>query len=259
MAIEDYSEGHVNLVAGLETVYHSLRMYCFSLIASLSVSATTTLLLIVYSVNGDGLHIVVGRVFTVLVCLVAVDAVSLIFFAMWTIDFIEILDSYTSFCRRSGRCIDVFEVDESSVAGLIDYPLWLIILYVVSVTFTSSAAYILMVLIRYGFVGGPLTYREGVLASDLLYVLGFIVGALASLLIVLLLSKLSEYTGIRLLYVTGLSISLKYLVDLVSLVYSMSLAANIIGIILTGSSLYHIVKLSKSLLIAWRPIVELKG
>ena len=258
MVVEEYSEEQVDLVIGLKAVYHNLRLYQYSILASLLVLVITTLLLIVYNVTG-GLYAAVGHVFTLLVCLVAVDTVSLIFFAIWVIDSIELLSHYARFCRRTGKCVEVIRVDESGIMDLVDYPLWLMILYVVSVTFTTSAAYIIMVLIRYGFVEDLFTYGEGVLASNLLYVLGFILGALASLLIVLLLSRLGNYIGIRTLYIAGLVFSLKYLVDLVSLVYNISLATNIAGIMLTGYSFYWVKRLFKGLLLAEKYIIGLRS
>ncbi len=249
-----------NLIVKLGILRRDLGMYKYSLWASLLVSliavVTITICTLVNVEYADTVH----YAFTILVSLVAIDIASQIFLAMWIIDSIELLDSYIRFCKSTNKCIRVIEEKEKgSVTSLIDYPLWFIILYVVSVTFVTSAAYIVMVLVKYGYIDGLFPYEEGIFASSLLYMLGFVLGAVASLIIVLPLLRLGEYIGVHTLYIIGLIFSTKYLVDLASLVYSISMVMSALSLILTLLSLYYVGRIFRGISILEKYLSELES
>ncbi len=234
-----------NIVEGLAArtniVYRSCNMYKYSLLVSLVLSVISVIVVNIYFFADIGYPEAVHLSFTSLVLLVAVDIISLVFLAMWIIDTVELLEAFARTCIEvEVRGCNKISNKRSRILELADYPLWFIILYVVSVTFVTSAAYILMVLVKYGYqLGEPNIFHEGFIASSLLYTLGFILGGVASIVIVAALIRLGEHVDASVLVLAGIVFSTKYLVDLAALVYNISWFMSLLSLVLTFLSVRY--------------------
>ncbi len=229
-------------------MYWSTKRYIVFTIASLIILSLSIVLVSIYPIIEIDYSCLIHYLFTTLVSLVAIDTISLVFLATWVIGFVEGLDSYIKRCMDVEECGIVLRASRAKIIGLADYPIWYVILYVVSVTFITSAAYIVVVLVKYGYSQRMLLpYSEGVLASSLLYILGYVLGALASIIILFSLVKLGDYTGTYLMYYVGLVSSTKYLVDLATLIFNITLPMAILGLVLTILSIRYTVKMDREI------------
>ncbi len=227
-------------------MYKSTKRYIVSITASLAVLLTSIIILLAYSVHGIDYPGMVHYLFTILVSLVAVDTISLVFLSMWVIGLVEGLDAYIRKCMSVGECGIALGASRAKIIEILNCPIWYMILYVVSVTFVTSAAYIVVVLVKYGFRPSVLSsYSEGVFASSLLYILGFVLGAIASLVIMFSLVRLGDYTGIDSMYYSGLILSVKYIVDIATLVFNIALSMSLLGLMTTILAVYYTVKMDK--------------
>ena len=227
-------------------MYRSTRRYAVSIVVSLMVLLVSIVIISIYYILGIDYPSLINYLFTTLVSLVAVDTISLVLLAMWIIELVEGLDAYIKKCMSIEECGIGLRTSRAKIIEIVDYPVWCMILYVVSVTFVTSAAYIVVVLVKYGYHPGILSsYSEGIFASSLLYSLGFVLGAIASLVIMFSLVRLGEHVGVDSMYYSGLVFSVKYLVDLATLVFNIAFPMSLVGLMLTILAMYYTVKIDR--------------
>ncbi len=227
-------------------MYRNTKRYIVSITASLIVLLAAIAFVLVYYILGIDYPIMIHYLFTILVSLVAVDTISLVFLAMWIIELVEGLDAYIKKCMSIEECSIDLRASRAKIIEIVDYPVWYMILYVVSVTFVTSAAYIVVVLVKYSLhLSIWFSYSEGVFASNLLYALGFVLGAIASLVVMFSLVRLGDYMGVDSMYYSGLIFSIKYLVDLATLVFNIALPMSFLGLVLTMLAIYYTIRMDK--------------